>query len=512
MEDPSIRLRRDHLYAQVRSFFLNGAQAEWIDVEVEAGRGLPALHIVGLPDAVARQCRNRVRSAIAASGLPYPSGRVTVNFTPALEERTGSVYELPVALGILAAAGAFEPSALEGWAAAGELGLNGRLRPVQGAICAGQAAAEEGFRLLLPVENAWELSLLRHLSIVVASNLIEAVQAVATGGKARAARSGPHEDCAWPDAAGQEAWARIGDRPFVARAAVIAAAGGHHLGVLTRPGLDGRAVALAVRGLLPPLQPAERIEAGRAHSAAGLPSLAEVLKGAPPFEELRQRRPSRRLGVRPAGIEPALAHLGVLLAEDLPAHKESVLTELRQSLKTRRLAGGLDDGWAGVPSRFLLTATMHPCPCGWLGDEARTCSCTPSRISRHWNRMVEAVAESIDVWATLDARTWLAGGLGSDRGLERGRRAVGEARRRQIDRQGCLNSELEAGRIRRCIGGTLVSDELLAAHGLCETSAAAVLRVARSIADLDGSDSVWSEHVVEALAYRRPPLAEAQQG
>lgn len=483
-----------------------GVEAPPVSVEVHLANGLPALSIVGLPEAAVREAKDRVRSALQNAGFEFPARRITVNLAPADLPKEGGRFDLPIALGILAASGQLPAENLARHECLGELSLTGRLAPVRGALPAAIRAAEAGRPLILPGANAAEAGLARQAEILPAQDLL-AVCAHLRGERPLAA--GPV-----PAAAGGTAsypdLAEVKGQHQARRALEIAAAGAHSLLYIGPPGTGKSMLAARLPGILPPMTDAEALE------AAAVASVSE--RGFDPGRDWR-RRPYRAPHHTASGValvgggssprpgEISLAHHGVLFLDELPEWDRRVLEVLREPLETGRIVISRAARQAEYPARFQLVAAMNPCPCGYLGEASGRCNCTAEQVARYRGRVSGPLLDRIDLHVEVPrlSAAELAEAHPSEASAAVAER-VAAARARQLARAGKANAQLSPGEIERQAQPSREARRLLEqATERLRLSARAwhrILKVARSIADLAHSETVRAEHVSEALMLR----------
>ena len=491
--------------ARVMSRARVGVRAPQVVVEVHVGGGLPSLSIVGLPEAAVREAKDRVRAAIVCAQLEYPAGRITINLAPADLRKEGGGFDLPIALGILAASDQLPLQALASIEFLGELGLSGELRPVAGVLPAALAATEAGRSLILPAANGAEAALAGRAGIATARTLLE-VCAALRGQKtlppaeaASAIPTLPSPDLR--DVRGQ-AQAR--------RALEIAACGQHHLLLLGSPGCGKTLLASRLPGILPPMGEAEALETAAVHSVSGQP-----------FEPARWRqRPFRSPhhtasavalaggGSSPRPGEISLAHHGVLFLDELPEWNRAALEVLRQPLESGTVTVSRAARQCEFPARFQLVAAMNPCPCGWAGDVSGRCRCSPDIIARYRARISGPLLDRIDLQLAMQRLppAALACDAPPAEASARVRARVSLARDRQLARAGKPNALLEPAELARD-GRLQTGDQALLAQAIDRLRLSArgvhrILRVARSIADLAGSGDIRTPHLAEAIGYR----------
>jgi magnesium chelatase family protein len=491
--------------AIVSSRALAGIDAPEVTVEVHLGPGLPAFHIVGLPDAEVREARDRVRAALNHAHFEFPARRMTVNLAPAELPKDSTRFDLPIALGILAASGQLAAAALAGQEFAGELSLTGELRAVRGALAMALSARSAGRAFVLPAENAPQAALAEGARILPARTLLEVVAHLAGEAPlAEFAGSGEMAAPAYPD------FSDVKGQQQVKRALEVAAAGGHSLLMVGPPGTGKSMLAARFPGILPGLSEAEALEVAAVHSVSS-GGFEAVRWGERPFRSPHHSASCAALvggGALPRPGEISLAHHGVLFLDELPEFDRDVLEALREPLESGRVSISRAAHQAQFPARFQLVAAMNPCPCGHCGDRAGRCRCTPERIARYRGRISGPLADRIDIKLEVPAPRegeLVAPAAGEASGAIKAR--VEKARGMQLARQGKPNALLGTREIDRHCGTDREGDQLLR-HALARLLLSArayhrVLRVARSIADLCEKNVIAAEHVAEAIQYRR---------
>ncbi|BAS27487.1 YifB family Mg chelatase-like AAA ATPase [Limnochorda pilosa] len=494
------------MLARLWSATLIGVEGRPVQVEVDLQNGLPAFEVVGLPGTAVLESRDRVRSALRNSGFEMPLGRLTVNLAPADLRKEGPAFDLPMAVGILVATARVPPGRAAAHAFLGELGLDGSLRPVAGVLAAAEAVREHVESLAVPAGNGSE-GALSGLPALEFTHLAEVVAYLRGDRTPRPSVPLPPDDREAAPAPGLEA---VAGQAQAKRALEVAAAGGHPLVMVGPPGVGKTLLAERLGGLLPPLSEAEAYEVTKIHSIAGL---------LPPGAGLMRRPPVRRVhpsaggaalvggGVPPRPGEVSLAHRGVLFLDEMPEFSPQVLDALRQPLESGWIELSRGRYHVRFPARFLLVGAGNPCPCGQWGFGA--CRCSDGILARYRRRLSGPLQDRVDLWVSVEPPRgddlFQAPRDETVRAVER----VRQARRRQAERygRGILNAAAEGGarsfapdpRVRRLVEQAL-DGRLISARG-----AVRLLRVARTLADLDGSEQVREEHAAEALQYRRPP-------
>jgi len=491
--------------ALVHTRALDGMSAPEVVVETHLANGLPAFSLVGLPETEVREARDRVRAALQNAGYEFPQQRITVNLAPADLPKEGGCFDLPIALGILAASGQLNGEALADYEFAGELSLSGELRPVRGALALAWQAGRKGRTLVLPTRSAREAARVEGVGVLAADSLL-AVSAHLDG---RAAL-GPPPPCAAADAPDHPDLADVKGQARARRALEVAAAGLHSLLMVGPPGSGKSMLAARLPGLLPPLDGRAALESAALQSIEGHFDPRRWRQR--PFRHPHHSASAAALvggGAHPRPGEISLAHEGVLFLDELPEFDRRVLESLREPLESGQVTVSRAARRATFPARFQLVAAMNPCPCGHLGDARHACRCTPDQVARYRGRLSGPLLDRIDLSLEVPALSrheLLDAPAAESSAAVRAR--VERAWALQADRQSVPNARLPAGEVERLCAADgaarALLDSAIERLGLSARAYHRVLRVARSIADLAGCESITSAHVAEAIQYRRP--------
>ncbi|MEO1046113.1 MAG: YifB family Mg chelatase-like AAA ATPase [Pseudomonadota bacterium] len=486
-----------------------GLEARSVEVQVQIGAGLPAFIVVGLPDKAVAESRERVRAALASLGLSLPPKRITVNLSPADLPKEGSHYDLPIALGLLAAMGLIDAEALSGYVAVGELALDGRIAGSPGVLLAAMHALGQERGLICPAVQGSEAAWAGELEVLASPDLLSLLNHFKGSNRLLPPQPGKViEESSGTDLA------EVKGQETARRALEIAAAGGHNLLMSGPPGAGKSLLASCLPSILPPLEAEEALEVSMVASVAGTLEQGQLSRirpyRAPHHSASMAALVGGGLKVRPG--EVSLAHLGVLFLDELPEFQRAVLDSLRQPIEAGEVSVARANAHVTFPARFQLVAAMNPCRCGYLGDPARACSRAPKCAADYQARISGPLLDRIDLH--VDVEPVLASDLvrpSRAEGSDTVRTRVMAARQRQTDRAdesgARTNAELSAAMIERFATPDAPGQTLLAQAAdsmrLTARSYMRVLKVARTIADLSGCEDVARIHIAEALSYRR---------
>ncbi len=484
-----------------------GVEAPAVTVEAHLANGLPSLALVGLPETAVKESKDRVRSAILNCDFEFPPRRITLSLAPADLPKDGGRFDLAIALGILAASGQIPATALEQVECLGELALSGAVRPVQGVLPAALAARAAGRTLLVPKANAEEASLASGLQVLAVEHLLEA--AAHFNGHTPIAPYAPQgllrRTLPYPDLS------EVQGQLAAKRALLVAAAGSHNLLFSGPPGTGKTLLASRLPGLLPPLAEQEALEVAAIQSVASHAPLEHWPQR--PFRHPHHSASGPALvggGSRPQPGEITLAHHGVLFLDELPEFDRKVLEVLREPLESGHIVIARARDKVRFPARFQLVAAMNPCPCGFLGDPSGRCRCTQEQVQRYRGKLSGPLLDRIDLHVTVARETTTLHALpqsGADTATAAA--LVAEARTLQYDRQGVANAFLDLNALREHCALQEADQRWL--EGACERmglslrAAHRILKVARTLADLEQASDIARSHLAEALQYRGHP-------
>jgi magnesium chelatase family protein len=513
------------LLARILSCSVIGLEATIVEVEVDENQGLPSMVIVGLPDAAVQESRERVQAAIRNAGLFYPRKRITVNLAPASIHKEGPAYDLPIAVGVLVMTGQLPPDCLESTLVIGELSLDGAVRHVRGVLPMAAAARELSFhRIVVPAADSAEAALIPDLEVIPVDSL-SILHAYLTGRADLPTAPAPPPDLAMPDIITD--FREIKGQEHVKRALEVAAAGGHNVIMVGPPGAGKTLLARALPGILPRMSIDEALDVTRIYSVADqLPPGVPLIR-ARPFRAPHHTISHAGLvggGNMPHPGEISLAHRGVLFLDELPEFGSRVLEVMRQPIEDKVVTISRAQGSLTFPANFQLIAAMNPCPCGYYGDPLKACTCAPSLVTKYQKRISGPLLDRIDIHVEVprvefeklsDQR------LGEPSETVRARvEAARERQRLRFEPPGMVlkmatrinpgdlvcNADMRPAEIRRFCALDDASRALMrTAMTQLQLSARAyhrILKLARTIADLAGCETIGSGHLAEALQYR----------
>ena len=501
------------MLARLASAALRGLDAEPVDVEVDLSRGLPSWSMVGLAEAAVRESRDRVRAALLNSNFEFPLRHITVNLSPADKRKDGSYFDLPVAVGLLIASGQVEPNRGKSDEPPpfmiGELALDGRLNPTSGALPLALFARAQGFKsIILPEANADEAAVVDGLDVLPAKNLLAVARHLAGREQLVRHEAGPSDDNAsniipdMSDIRGQQQARRVLE---------IAAAGSHHLLFSGPPGVGKSMLAQRLPGILPLLTTQQKLEVARIYSISGERDRAP-LSATPPYRAPHHSASDVAMiggGSIPKPGEVSKAHHGTLFLDELPEYRRQVLEVLRQPLENGHVCIARAADTLEFPAQFQLVAAMNPCPCGYLGHPTRSCRCSGMQVRRYRTRISGPLLDRFDLRVHVppvdkEELMGMATGEPSSRVAAR----VSEARQRQYARQGdgVVNARLTPSQLETFAKpdaeGAKLLDAAMSRFSLSARSYHRILKVARTIADIEGEENLSGNHVAEALQYR----------